>query len=122
MIARSSAIGFDTSIASQLAFMNLEIVTAEPVQHPRQMRRAAERENQPLPDIRVITLRKQHTERKASDPSGIEYSCQWLVGAHWRNQWFPSTEEHKPVYIAPYIKGPEGKPFRENHAKKIFVV
>lgn len=111
----------DTAIAAQLEFMNLEIVAAEPVQHSRQVRRAAERENRPLPDLRVITLRRQkrNSDGKETD---VDWSCRWLVGGHWRNQWYPSTMEHKPVYIVPYVKGPENKPFRENHAEKIFVV
>lgn len=114
---------WSATIAAQLEFMNLEIIDVESVHHSRQMRRAAERDNMKLPDLRVVTLRKKRTEGSTvQSGSEVEWSCQWLVGAHWRNQWFPKSGEHRPVYIMPYIKGPDHKPFRQNNAEKIFVV
>lgn len=114
---------WSATIAAQLEFMNLEITDVESVHHSRQMKRAAERDNLTLPDLRVVTLRKKRVEAYHSTGAReMEWSCQWLVGAHWRNQWFPKSGEHRPVYIMPYVKGPDNKPFRENNSEKIFVV
>jgi hypothetical protein len=37
----------------------------------------------------------------------------WAVRPHWRNQWYPKRGVHKPILIDLYIKGIEGKPFKE---------
>lgn len=59
--------------------------------------------------VRVIKLRRvsHATENAESDR---EYHHQWIVRGHWRQQWYPSREIHRPVWIAPHIKGPEGAP------------
>ena len=59
--------------------------------------------------VRVISLRRttRHGESAASDR---EYHHQWIVRGHWRQQWYPSREVHRPVWIAPHVKGPEGAP------------
>lgn len=70
------------------------------------------------PNIRVVTLRRtEHVNGAASVPGhrDVEWSCRWTVGAnfnHWRRQYFPSTQTHKWVHIAPYIKGPADKPLK----------
>lgn len=59
--------------------------------------------------VRVLELRRP----RHSGPSGEsdrEYHHQWIVRGHWRQQWFPKREVHRPVWIAPHIKGPEGAP------------
>jgi hypothetical protein len=65
----------------------------------------------------VILLRRaqvEHPPRQSDSEDTPEWSCQWWVSGHWRNQWCPSTESHKPVWIAPYIKGPKDKPLKES--------
>jgi hypothetical protein len=32
------------------------------------------------------------------------------VRGHWRQQWYPSIQDHRPVWIAPHRKGPEDAP------------
>jgi hypothetical protein len=86
-----------------------EVSTA---QLSRNERRRMERKNITPPEIRVITLRRPASSSSADDPaSGREYQHQWIVRGHWRNQWYPSVQDHRPVWIAPHIKGPEGAPF-----------
>jgi hypothetical protein len=29
---------------------------------------------------------------------------------HWRKQWYPSQERNVPIWISPYVKGPDGAP------------
>ena len=87
------------------------------VEHPgqqRQLSRQYERETGHPPDVNVITLRKAKRREGAdeSDARDVEWSCRWMVSAHWRNQWYPSLGEHRPRLILPYLKGPDDKPFK----------
>lgn len=59
--------------------------------------------------VRVIELRRPKTTSGHGD-SDREYHHQWIVKGHWRQQWHPKREVHRPVWIAPHIKGPEGAP------------
>lgn len=64
--------------------------------------------------VRIIHLRRllEHHDAPGSEPASREYTCRWLVRGHWRSQWFPKRQVHRPVWIAPHIKGPDDKPFR----------
>lgn len=94
------------------------------VQHntDRHTRRRGERDKLPVtPFIRVVTLRRLEEARaKSNNPSSVEFNWQWEVRGHWRNQYFPSENVHKPVWIEAYIKGPEDKPFK-SPGHKLFV-
>jgi hypothetical protein len=59
--------------------------------------------------VRVIGLRRP--KNSAGPGNGDrEYHHQWIVRGHWRQQWHPKRQVHRPVWIAPHIKGPEGAP------------
>lgn len=60
--------------------------------------------------VRCIKLRSRSARSGSTESVSREYHHQWIVRGHWRNQWYPSREGHKPKWIAPYIKGPEGAP------------
>jgi len=62
------------------------------------------------PEIRKISLRPMRYVKVDHDHSGRIYSHRWVVRGHWRAQWYSASEEHRTVYIAPYLKGPEGAP------------
>jgi len=74
----------------------------------RAAKRRAERLHQPPPSVRVITLRRPPSP--VHGQSEREYHHQWIVRGHWRQQWYASREVHRPVWIAPHVKGPEGAP------------
>lgn len=81
----------------------------------RGRRRRAERLGLPLDvedGIRVVTLRRQAPSKTEPSAEGqhTEWSCRWVVDGHWRQQWYPSSEEHRPVWIAPHVKGPDDAP------------
>jgi hypothetical protein len=38
-----------------------------------------------------------------------------------RRHYFPSAQVHKPLYIAPYVKGPQDKPLKPP-SSQLFVV
>ena len=59
--------------------------------------------------VRVIELRRIQSASQGVT-SDREYHHQWVVRGHWRQQWFPAHEVHRPVWIAPHIKGPEDAP------------
>jgi hypothetical protein len=46
------------------------------------------------------------------DGEGPDWQYRWITRGHWRNQWYPSLGEHRQIWIAPYVKGPEDKPFK----------
>jgi hypothetical protein len=83
-----------------------EISEAIPERHARKRLRRAGHE---AAVVRVIELRRP-TRDADTDPSGREYHHQWIVRGHWRQQWYPARQVHRPVWIAPHVKGPEGAP------------
>lgn len=88
----------------------------------RHCRRRAEKAGRECPEfIRVVTLRRMEEARK-SVPGGapVDWQWQWNVIGHWRNQWFPTEQKHKPVFIESYMKGPEDKPIKPP-SHKLFV-
>lgn len=59
--------------------------------------------------VRVITLRSLDPQSTGAVASH-EYHHQWIVRGHWRQQWYPTISDHRPVWIAPHLKGPDGAP------------
>jgi len=64
------------------------------------------------PEIHVVQLRRtgSTTHQGSSDSGVVEWSHRWLVRGHWRNQWYPSQQDHRPRWIPEHIKGPDDKP------------
>jgi hypothetical protein len=85
------------------------VVSVEDAQYDRAAKRRFQRQGCEPPRVRVITLRRL-AGSAASHESDREYHHQWIVRGHWRQQWFPARQVHRPVWIAPHIKGPEGAP------------
>jgi hypothetical protein len=71
----------------------------------KRLRRAG---HEPKP-VRVIELRRPANNGGQGDGSR-EYHHQWIVRGHWRQQWHPKRQVHRPVWIAPHIKGPDDAP------------
>lgn len=61
-------------------------------------------------NVRVISLRLPDSSNPSTETGPREYQHQWIVRGHWRQHWYPSIQDHRPVWIAPHIKGPEGAP------------
>lgn len=106
----------DTHIGNWLPILKATwLLMSQPIgqvteaEFPRAMRRRAEREQREPPRVRVITLRNMRHDDGAGS-ADREYHHQWIVRGHWRQQWYPSREVHRPVWIAPHLKGPEGLP------------
>lgn len=111
--------------AAACSFIEQKILVQSPEKVDRPTRRRLGKEWRPEPLVRVVELRKQevrnYQERgEAGEP--VEWSCRWLVQGHWRNQWYPSRNEHAPAWIGPYVKGPEDKPLKPPKARVYAVV
>lgn len=76
---------------------------------PKSGRRKLADRSPDLMRTRVITLRRGVSEGGHSG-SHREYLSRWVVRGHWRQQWYAHRGVHRPIWIAPHIKGPEGAP------------
>lgn len=66
-----------------------------------------------VPAVRVVELRRRDYDHEGSaHPAPVEWSCRWLVRGHWRNHYYPATQEHRPMWITAHVKGPDDKPLR----------
>jgi hypothetical protein len=78
-------------------------------EHPdRATRKRLQRAGHEPKPVRVIELRRP--AHSGPGDGSREFHHQWIVRGHWRQQWYPAREVHRPVWIAPHIKGPEGAP------------
>jgi hypothetical protein len=99
-------------LATFWALCSQRIALEESWSPDRNIRRRAQREGwKSIPQVRVIRLREPtaRTEHEG-DSHEVEWSHRWIVGAHWRNQWYPGSGEHRPKLIESYQKGPADKP------------
>ena len=107
-------------------FLQQRIVTAPPMRAERGTRRRLERAGwQSEPVIRVIQLRRvdQHATHDVEVAHAAHnWSCQWVVRGHWRQQPYPSMHTVQPLWITPYVKGPVGKPLKPPRATVFAVV
>lgn len=80
---------------------------------PRALRRQLQRQQLNDNAVSVIQLRQRAVSEYRGEGDLREWSHQWLVRGHWRNQPCkdPGGEwTTRLVWIHPYVKGPEDKP------------
>lgn len=111
-------------VAALFAIMDQQIVVARKERADRATRKRMERDgwtHEPM--VRVVQLRRASNQHARHDSSSVpvEWSCSWVVRGHWRQQFYPSTGEHRPVFVLPYIKGPDDKPLKAP-AERVFAV
>jgi hypothetical protein len=64
--------------------------------------------------IAVVRLRSSIHEAVAVEQGqGPRWKQRWLVRGHYRAQWYSSRNEHKIIWIAPYLKGPDDAPLKQ---------
>jgi hypothetical protein len=114
-----------------LAFMNQRILVDErKAAEPRSLARLGHGlPIRPAPDrddssIRVIHLRRavsSATERAEGEIHGWHF--RWIVRGHWRQQPYGQNRaKRQPVWITPYVKGPDDKPLKAPRATVFAVV
>lgn len=90
--------------------------SCEPQPLARPFRRRAARAGVVRPDEPVqlvdITTRPSSSRSPADGGDGRTYRVRWVVDGHWRNHWYPARKTHRPRWIEPYVKGPEGAPLK----------
>jgi hypothetical protein len=106
-------------------FVSQSILVASEQPVERHLRKRLEREGlQHDPVVRVVELRRrEHIGGKhAVESVEREWSCQWVVRGHWRQQPYPKAGVIRPLWITPYVKGPEDKPLKPPRATVFAVV
>jgi hypothetical protein len=101
-------IGWVTTLKSVWLLMKQELSSTEEVHFDRAAHRRAKKEKRPAPRVRVIALRR--TGQGSGESGSREWHHRWIVRGHWRQQWYASRGVHRPVWIAPHLKGPEDAP------------
>jgi len=96
-------------LKSAWLLMQQPFVEVDEITPDRASRKRIRRMNQEPSAVRVIQLRR-NPRPATPGQSDREYHHQWIVRGHWRQQWYPIREAHRPVWIAPHVKGPEGAP------------
>lgn len=107
---------------------------------PRQVWKRAQRARLPHEHVTVVRLRRPASPPKEGDPEVVNWTHRWVVGAHWRWQWYRDDAKttpcghiepgelpcnatggvHRQIWIAPFTKGPEHLPLVVNKAR-VFV-
>jgi hypothetical protein len=110
-------------IAAAVLFMSqrLTVHHREPI--PRHAMRRVERAGRPIQnEVHVVRLRRAATGPSDRESFPVDWQCRWLVQGHWRNQACgEGRAEQRPVWISPYLKGPESKPLKVP-AERLFAV
>lgn len=79
-------------------------------QSPRPVRRDAKRYGLIDREVLVVRLRRERSKPTEEEHGPANYSHRFIVTGHWRNQWYPASNEHRQIYISPYVKGDESLP------------
>jgi hypothetical protein len=108
-------ITLERTILATWLLMGQTLVRSEQFTAPRAARRRIAREDPHLdPTVHYIDLRRARTEPSdhadEDRTSTREYRHRWIVRGHWRSQFYPSRNDHRPIWIDPHLAGPEDKP------------
>jgi hypothetical protein len=77
-----------------------------------------------LKDDTITVVRLRRPKYVEGEGHGdVEWNFQWIVRGHWRNQ--PYKDEsgevvYRRIYIAPFVKGPEGKPLKRSRILNVW--
>jgi hypothetical protein len=101
---------FLATVKSVWLLMRQPLAEVEHAHYDRATRRRIEREGKEPPPVRVISLRRPAGSGSAGE-GGREWLHSWMVRGHWRMQAHGAgRKQHRPVWIAPHVKGPADKP------------
>ena len=93
--------------------------TAEevPAEIDKTVRKKYARAQRPLPDLRIVRIRahaqREDAAKTTAPETGRTYTSRVWVTGHWRNQAYgPGRSLRRPVYIHPFLRGPEDAPIK----------
>jgi len=81
--------------------------------------RAARREwerhgGRPDTEVVIVRLRREESPRREDseheEGEGRKFTHRFVRSGHWRNQWYPSIQQHRQIRIDPTIVGDESLP------------
>lgn len=84
-------------------------------------------QNRPIQTVTCASLRRRrYLSESEREAEAREYSHRWIVRGHMRNQPIgprntAGGQERMRVWIAPYVKGPEGKPLVLKDRVQMFI-
>jgi hypothetical protein len=98
-------------VQSTFRLMQQRIASRHFERPDRPARRDAAKSGFPA-DREVVVVRLRRERHEAADPTGEEagYSHRFIVSGHWRNQWYPSIQGNRQIWISPYVKGSDQLP------------
>jgi hypothetical protein len=104
------------------SFVQQRVLIVSHAQHPRHVRKRAEKANVALPALQVIRLRRADNGpvQPSDDPKHVDWRYRWIVSGHWRWWWFESEGRRRQIWVNPYVKGPDDKPLLKR--KSVFAV
>jgi hypothetical protein len=88
-------------------------VTEEQLPSKASAKRIARLDPNLLTAVRYVRLRHRRIspqDRESAGGPGMRYRHRWVVHGHWRNQYYPSRDDHRPIWIDDHLKGPDGAP------------
>jgi hypothetical protein len=111
-IARDATESCERTLISTWLLMGQTLAHSERVLPPRSSRRRIARAGMVDAAVTYTDLRRTRTipgdNPEASE--GRRLTRRSIVRGHWRQQWYPSRGDHRPLWIDPHIRGPEGAP------------
>lgn len=108
-------------VAAASTFLRQKLLTLQPASLERHARKRVEKQgvHGTLPAaVQVVQLRRTEPRQLGvqEDVNGeaqiVDWNWQWTVKGHVRQQFYATLNEHLPVWIHPYVKGPEDKPLK----------
>lgn len=80
------------------------------------VQRSYKRSGKTPPEVRIVDLRRHHKPRTDHDDTERRsINVRFMVRGHWRNQAYgPKRGLRRPMYISPFIKGPENAPLKSD--------
>ncbi|MCX4451627.1 hypothetical protein [Streptomyces sp. NBC_01789] len=93
--------------------MGQSLAREEHIPAPRSAARHIARINPNLLTATRYVQLRHHTvpaQGRGEHDSGRAYRHRWIVRGHWRNHYYPSRKDHRPIWIDQHLKGPDGAP------------
>lgn len=110
-------------LPAALAFLSQRLIVRTRARADRATRKRLDDVFPHEPEIGVIELRHKTIKvRKGEQGDPVEWACRWAVRGHWRQQAVgEGRRQRRPLWIAPFWKGPEDKPVKVT-PKRVFAV
>jgi len=92
-----------------------DVTASDTLRTGRPERRRTARAGLPERDVVVVRLRVRPPAAGAPRPAGTgrgPLTERVPVGGYWRNQWYPTLDDHRPKWVKGHFRGPKDAPIR----------